>query len=569
MRFELLPNEILIECFEYLNAIDIFYSFDQLNYRFNQLIRSILLHLDFQHTQRSTFDEFCMKMVSNEDIKKQIYSLHLSNKDICYNIQPFVTLFSLDEFVQLRSLSLTWLTSNNKSKLKAVLPSLSQLICFQLIDSIDENSEILSALSMSPLRTLMISELPCDWHLTDTFPLLSNLTICECNFNRLFQGLKNASHLKYLSIKKLENTKYFTTPNDINLTNLKQLIIMDFQGKLDDVALILKQTPKLKSLTVSNYTNDKIDMMNACRWKHLITSSLPYLHTFKFKFECSFQNKDVTCEQLKEFQNDFWCKQHHWYTEYFLSDRSAMIYTIPYTFHTFNLRLKVSRYSNDLINNAEVFQNVENLIINPEILTESCRYYFSQVTSLILGIMSIRFHLYLMGLKELEYLKMIVNLSNVKYLAILSDCTLETTAVLKQLVKELPQLSSLKIIPDVLKSLIDDVELCKDLNTIKKLNIVYYRDNSSLRLFDSNKFCEIFSNVEQLTCSTDQSDTVLFFLKHLPKLSRMNISLMSFSFIFSIDTLEEELQKLSIRVINDCDTVCVGDLSFWIFRDMN
>ncbi|CAF2084700.1 unnamed protein product [Rotaria magnacalcarata] len=45
MKVELLPNEIFIECFQYLYASDIMYSFDQLNYRFNKLIRNISLHL--------------------------------------------------------------------------------------------------------------------------------------------------------------------------------------------------------------------------------------------------------------------------------------------------------------------------------------------------------------------------------------------------------------------------------------------------------------------------------------------------------------------------------------------
>jgi hypothetical protein len=53
MKFELLPNEILIECFKYLDALDIFYSFDQLNYRFNQLIRHISLYVNFQHVRKS------------------------------------------------------------------------------------------------------------------------------------------------------------------------------------------------------------------------------------------------------------------------------------------------------------------------------------------------------------------------------------------------------------------------------------------------------------------------------------------------------------------------------------
>jgi hypothetical protein len=73
--FELLPNEILIECFEYLNAFEIFYSFDQLNYRFSKFIRTIPLYLNFQYVQKSTFDQFCLIIKSNPEVKNQIYSL--------------------------------------------------------------------------------------------------------------------------------------------------------------------------------------------------------------------------------------------------------------------------------------------------------------------------------------------------------------------------------------------------------------------------------------------------------------------------------------------------------------
>jgi hypothetical protein len=59
MNLEFLPNEILIEYFEYLNAFDIFYSFDGLNDRFTQLIRTIPLYLNFQHVPKSIFDQFC------------------------------------------------------------------------------------------------------------------------------------------------------------------------------------------------------------------------------------------------------------------------------------------------------------------------------------------------------------------------------------------------------------------------------------------------------------------------------------------------------------------------------
>ena len=79
---ELLPNEILFECFKYLNGILIFHSFDQLNYRFNNLIRSIPLCLDFRNVYTLLFDQFCKKMMSDDEMKEQVYSLYLSDTNI-------------------------------------------------------------------------------------------------------------------------------------------------------------------------------------------------------------------------------------------------------------------------------------------------------------------------------------------------------------------------------------------------------------------------------------------------------------------------------------------------------
>jgi hypothetical protein len=50
MKLELLPNEILIECFRYLNAYDLFYSFDK-------LIRHIPLCIDFENINKLLFDK--------------------------------------------------------------------------------------------------------------------------------------------------------------------------------------------------------------------------------------------------------------------------------------------------------------------------------------------------------------------------------------------------------------------------------------------------------------------------------------------------------------------------------
>ena len=123
--------------FEYLNGVDIFYSFDQLNYGFNQLIRTIPLYLDFRNIDKLFFNQFCNKILSNKQIQKQIYSLNLLNKYIDNQIRLFLSLFSFIEFPQLQSLSLTEVKLYDVSQLKLMLPLISHLTSFSLFDTTD------------------------------------------------------------------------------------------------------------------------------------------------------------------------------------------------------------------------------------------------------------------------------------------------------------------------------------------------------------------------------------------------------------------------------------------------
>ena len=52
MKFEYLPNEILILCFEYLNGLEIFYAFNRINSRLNNLILNIPLHINFHNVNQ-------------------------------------------------------------------------------------------------------------------------------------------------------------------------------------------------------------------------------------------------------------------------------------------------------------------------------------------------------------------------------------------------------------------------------------------------------------------------------------------------------------------------------------
>ena len=122
MRFELLPNEILILCFEYLNTNERFHSFDALNYRYDRLIRNIPLHLNFEHMTKSAYDQICQIMLSQPEIRNHIYSLRLSNIDDYDQISSFLSVFSLERFPYLQSLCLSCLYADNVWQLVWMLP---------------------------------------------------------------------------------------------------------------------------------------------------------------------------------------------------------------------------------------------------------------------------------------------------------------------------------------------------------------------------------------------------------------------------------------------------------------
>jgi hypothetical protein len=68
--------------------------------------------------RKTTFDRFCNKLLLNPSLKQQIYSLKLLNSpETCGQIQAFLSLFSLNKFSQLRSLTLIKIHKDNIEKI--------------------------------------------------------------------------------------------------------------------------------------------------------------------------------------------------------------------------------------------------------------------------------------------------------------------------------------------------------------------------------------------------------------------------------------------------------------------
>jgi hypothetical protein len=203
-------------------------------------------------------------------------------------------------------------------------------------------------------------------------------------------------------------------------------------------------------------------------------------------------------------------------------------------------------------------------------MREKCQYHFSHVISMTLGDQTPFINNFSLDEKHIESLKIIVNLSSVKHLEITCHCYLKTPSVLLEILKQAPQLCSININWLMLKSLLDDDELCKYLTKmITKFHISDYTANILVPFYDIDLLWKIFPNIEQFKCLTEQKEFILFLLKYLPKLSCINAYSCSNSFIYPISWLEEEAEKLGLKIITDSSVIYYSQLSIWIVRDMH
>ncbi|CAF1482466.1 unnamed protein product [Adineta steineri] len=186
--------------------------------------------------------------------------------------------------------------------------------------------------------------------------------------------------------------------------------------------------------------------------------------------------------------------------------------------------------------NCNVFDNVKTLTLTTKLITNNAECYFINAESLILRRYSYE-NFYEddddkpdLNSTKIKLLRTIVNLSNIKYLTIDNDIYL-TSALFLDLLKELPNVSSLKIDEDQLMKIFDNIELCEYLNkNIKKLEIF------SSQFFDKriflNKinilFSQVFPNIEQFTCTyMKRVDDLLVILKQCSKLSIIKCEVIS------------------------------------------
>ena len=387
---------------------------------------------------------------------------------------------------------------------------------------------------------------------------VTSLKISGCYLADLYQLFKYTPMLKYLKIKYLspsnsENNELCLT--SINAVCVKQLIIESCHLEFQKLEIFLKLMPNLTNLTVSNYGKYARNLSDAELWKNLIISSLVHLNIFKFKWCLSFNNKNNDAlDKFQRFQTDFWLQEHSWYTNYEVHKNLVMMYTIPYIAHRYDLILTGNEYFNPSINNSNVFNNVTNLTLTIEMITNNNQHYFQNVKSLTLlnkHILSCRRIPSELEVEHINYLKSVVNLSKLKHLFIQECIYIKSSPLMLQVLNETSQLSSIVIDTPALISFLNDNELCECFNRrIKQLETLLLDNCPLINSKTRDLFCQHFSNLERLNCSIEKPDDLLFILIQLPKLSIIQ-------YYYVIDTfpkdqyqwLEENILKLNMNFL--------------------
>ncbi|UJR07136.1 hypothetical protein I4U23_011424 [Adineta vaga] len=558
-KLEILPNEILLQCFHYFQIIDIFHSFDQLNHRFNSLIRNISFpfSLNFQNIHnRFQCEEICRTLSINQTWKNQLYSLHLSNENTCYPIHLFISKFSLLQFPHLRSLTLSKITEKNWKSIGTELSSIPELSCFRIFQCDISGKSIIPMLPISKLQTLIIP-FPSFPKVTPDIQLSSliHLSIFGCHLHELFIILNNASKLNYIELRNVPPPKwglFWSMTDDAHnstpANNLKTLHIHWFQGNIDALFMLLERTPNLENFII--LSNSDPNMIQADKWQNFIISSLPHLRNFKFRFVViDFVRNSIHERRLKEFQNNFWFNQHHLYIEYAIWPSRAEIYTLPYPFNTFEFSLDCHIYYNEIIDRINTFDNVKDLSVDFEKLTENNPHYFSKIESLSFGCQDrIKGKYITMNYSHLKYIQTTMNLSNIKHLTLLDGLQFESSDIFKEILKSAIQLTSLRVNFSHLIKWFHNNELCKYFT--KRIRKLYIHSGLFENSDQLEQFCAIFVNLEQLGCFFNQS-VILFLIKNLHKL----ICIENYGCLknYEISSIEKEIEKLGLDIIIDLD----------------
>ncbi|CAF1271638.1 unnamed protein product [Rotaria sp. Silwood1] len=407
---DILPVEILHHILDNLDIQTILFSFRYVCKRFDLITNSYnYFNFNFESISKTKFLRIC-HMIPFE----QVVSLTLSDKDKTHGqIQLFISLFDINQFLRLRSLKLIRIESNH---LKIFL---DYTIHSSLI-SLSIDSQTLN-IGKNPVLTLLSSTI-------EHYTLQKlDLNIWPKNMKE-FQWPINCT-IKYLSIKNSITLNQFyiileyspclqtiilkdfnandTDENisiDVNQTPFLQLKSLTCEGgriQMNKLELCLSLTPALIYLKLIGSGNLFNSSFDGYRWEQLIKTKLPLLEKFDF-FISVFTHVNFDTNYIEQiislYQTSFWLDEKHCLVicDYIIYIHKLILYSLPicnlhFVYHSEKSKVSASNFT---INNHDpmMMDNVKQLDIHLSKVMDSDEIeninylQFRNVTELTLGI---------------------------------------------------------------------------------------------------------------------------------------------------------------------------------------
>ncbi|CAF1288520.1 unnamed protein product, partial [Adineta ricciae] len=383
MNFEQLANELLLDIFEYLSAVDILRAFNQLNTRFDTLLltHSKTYHLHFRSVSKHDFRFFCQRNLPL--IANQIISLTLSDDiETPNSINSFLSYgITFSQMNSLRSIKIHHLRSSMVMHRLLIechhFPHLTRLDFTDCSFKTESQSISNQLNNLWKLPELISCHMDIDFHSEGSYTIhpstistsLRSLSIESYCYscNDLNNLLRHTPSLQYLHILLRDDPD-----DDLSLTfPTTSLVTVKLSAYMSPLTLttILKHIPKLRCLTV---TTDEVNM-NGHNWEEIIVKYLPQLKQFHlkmiFRLE-DYDNKEQRVDDLlNSFGTQFWLREHQWFVRCDWNcceqcdKNNIYLYTLPYAFdfysvHRANIKSKSTRHVD---NDDSSYDNVRTI----------------------------------------------------------------------------------------------------------------------------------------------------------------------------------------------------------------
>ncbi len=337
-----LPVEILYHIIDYLDTPTIFLSLSNVCTYFRAISNTYNRYqLDFNSISKPYFHRIC-RFIEPENI----LSLTLSDDNKTPGqIRLFLSLFNIDQFTRLLSLTFFGIDNDDLSKIlysniTSTLISLSinwrEAHC-PTTDTMSLLSSILNRLNLQKLElktgSYTIEEMP--WPVQYTLKHLTLMYITQKQYCAILRETPNLKTivLNHCSMHKIDEN-VVTLSDPMWYEQLTSLILMDSRMSMIGLTSILSLTPSLIYLKIICSPDSFDTIANGFHWEQFIRTNLPLLHKFEFFFtniyNVYYSIRDIQL-LICRFQTPFWLEVKHWFVicDYINYLNQVMLYTTP------------------------------------------------------------------------------------------------------------------------------------------------------------------------------------------------------------------------------------------------